>query len=243
MNTCRQSHIRALLLDALGTIVELEPPPPALRALLAERFGIQVDETQAARAIAAEMSYYRSRMAQGRDAASVAALRADCAEVLRGALAPSPQLRAIDGAAMTELLLDTLRFRLFPDARDAIVLARRRGLRVVIASNWDALLADVLSELGLSPLLHGIVTSAQVGAPKPAAAVFRAALAAAGAQPHEALHVGDSFADDVIGARAVGIEPILLRRDGERGPAGVRTIQSLDALAALCAAASRSGEP
>jgi putative hydrolase of the HAD superfamily len=232
-----------LLLDALGTIVELEPPAPALMTLLQERFGIQIDETQAARAIAAEMSYYRSHMAQGRDAASVAALRADCAEVLRGALAPSAQLRAIDGAAMTGLLLDALRFQLFPDAREAIVLARERGMRVVVASNWDALLPDVLGGLGLSTLLHGIVTSAQAGAPKPAAAVFRAALALAGAEPHEALHVGDSFADDVIGAREVGIEPILLRRDGERGPARVRTIQSLDAVAALCGAAQSSGEP
>ncbi len=241
--TSSSTAVRALLLDALGTIVELEPPAPALRALLAERFGIQIDATQAASAIAAEMAYYRSRMAEGRDAASVAALRADCAEVLRGALAPAPQLRAIGGAAMTGLLLEALRFRLFPDARDAIVLARERGLRVVVASNWDALLPDVLGRLGLSQLLHGVVTSAQAGAPKPAGAVFRAALALAGVEPHEALHVGDSYDDDVLGARAAGIEPILLRRDRGRGPAGVTTIHSLGDLAARCGVAPRDGEP
>ncbi|MGO9791296.1 MAG: HAD family hydrolase [Solirubrobacteraceae bacterium] len=234
---------RALLLDALGTIVELEPPAPVLAALLHERFGIQITQTQAANAIHAEMAYYRTRMADGRDAESVAALRCDCAEVLRGVLPPTAQLRAIDGAVMTGLLLDTLRFRLFPDALYAIAGAREAGLRVVVVSNWDALLPEVLDGLGLSQLLHGIVTSAQVGAPKPSAAVFCAALALAGVEPHEALHVGDSFADDVIGAREVGIESILLRRDGQRGPAGVATIKSLDALAALRRAAPSTGEP
>jgi putative hydrolase of the HAD superfamily len=236
------------LLDALGTIVELEPPAPALRALLDERFGIQVSEQQAATAFGAEMRHYRSRMAQARDADRVAALRAECAEVLRGALPPSAQLRAIERRAMTELLLDSLRFRLFPDVLDAVLAARERGLRVVVTSNWDALLPEVLRKLGCLDLLDGVVTSAAVGASKPSAVIFRAALGVAGATPDESIHVGDSLADDVIGARAAGIEPILLARDGARAAGiepfllardggrashGCTTIESLAALAAL----------
>jgi putative hydrolase of the HAD superfamily len=44
------------------------------------------------------------------------------------------------------------------------------------------------------------------------------------------IHVGDSVADDVAGARAAVIEPVLLRRDGGEGPDGVTTISTLDAL-------------
>ena len=204
---------------------------------------MRVSAAQAAGAIAAEMDYYRSRMAQGTDTARVAALRADCAEVLRGALPPAPPLRALDGATMTELLLDALRFKLFPEVPAVLALAREHGVRVVVASNWDALLPDVLGALGITSLLHGIVTSAQAGAPKPAAPVFRAALALAGVEAHEALHVGDSVEDDVIGARAAGIEPILVRRDGARGPDGVTTISSLRDLAALCGSAPAIREP
>jgi putative hydrolase of the HAD superfamily len=144
---------------------------------------------------------------------------------------------------MTRLLLDSLRFRLFPDVRETIVLARKHGLRVVVASNWDALLPEVLGSLGIAPLLHGVVTSAQAGAPKPHTPVFRAALALAGVEPDEALHVGDSFEDDVMGARALGIEAILVRRDGAHGPGGVTTITSLGALAQLCGAAPAIREP
>jgi putative hydrolase of the HAD superfamily len=43
------------------------------------------------------------------------------------------------------------------------------------------------------------------------------ALALAGASPEEAVHVGDSLEEDVLGARAAGIEPILIRRDGGGG--------------------------
>jgi putative hydrolase of the HAD superfamily len=224
-----------LLIDALGTIVELQPPAPALRELLCERFAIEVSEAEAATAFGAEMKHYRSRMAQARDAERVAALRSDCAEVLRGALPRSAQarLRSIDRRAMTELLLDALRFRLCPDVPAALDAARERGLRVVVTSNWDALLPEVLGKLGCLAWLDGVVSSAAVGASKPSPMIFRAALGIAGASAAEAIHVGDSFAEDVIGARAAGIEPVLLARDGRQAPDGVTTIASLDALAAL----------
>jgi hypothetical protein len=48
---------RTLLLDALGTIVGLQPPAPALRGELAGRFGIDVSHAQARRALSAEIVY------------------------------------------------------------------------------------------------------------------------------------------------------------------------------------------
>ncbi len=44
-----------MLLDAFGTLVTLDAPAPQLRALLAERLGVQVTEAQAAEALAAEV--------------------------------------------------------------------------------------------------------------------------------------------------------------------------------------------
>jgi putative hydrolase of the HAD superfamily len=217
----------ALLLDALGTLVVLEPPAPILRRQLAERFGIQVTETRAARAIAAEIAYYRAHLDEGRDAASLATLRRRCAAALRAALPPSDQLARVDSAALTSALLASLRFSVFADARPAILAARDRGKRVVVASNWDISLHGVLARLSLAPLLAGIVTSAEVGARKPAPAVFEQALRLAQVGAEDAIHVGDSFEEDVVGARNAGIEPILLSRDGRPAPPGVRTITSL----------------
>ena len=61
--------------------------------------------------------------------------------------------------------------------------------------------------------------------------MFEQALRLAGAAAGEAVHVGDSVEEDVDGARAAGIDAVLVRRDGSPGPEGVRTIRALTELA------------
>jgi putative hydrolase of the HAD superfamily len=218
---------KALLLDALGTLVRLEPPVPKLRQQLAERFGIHVSELDATTALAAEIRYYRAHLDQGRDQESLAELRRQCADVLREAL-PAPSGRTgLDLDELTAVLLSALNFSAFDDASDAIRAARGRGQRVVVASNWDVSLHDVVARVGLAPLLDGVVTSAEAGARKPAPAVFERALRLADAAPTEVLHVGDSVEEDVIGALRAGIEPVFLSRDGRQAPPGVRQISTL----------------
>jgi putative hydrolase of the HAD superfamily len=213
----------AILIDALGTLVALEPPVPLLRAELKRRFGLEVTARQAERAIAAEIAYYRAHLDEGRDPAGLAALRRRCAGVLRNELpAAGVELDALVGA-----LLESLRFTPFPDVRPALVAARTRRQRLVVVSNWDVSLHGILRALELEPLLDGILTSAEAGARKPAPAIFAQALALAGAGPDEAIHVGDSLDEDVAGARETGIEPVLIRRQPRPEIPGVRTIRSL----------------
>ena len=211
----------------------LAPPEPVLHDLLADRFGVEASAGELTRAIRAEMTHYRTHMNEGRDPASVLALRERCGEVLRGAL-PAHVRRAIaPGPTATRLLLDALQFHAFDDARPALTAARAAGLRIVVVSNWDASLPDVLDRTGLSDLLDGVVTSATEGASKPAEAVFGAALALAGAAPHEAVHVGDTPETDVDGATAAGIAPILLVRGGGSPVPRVPTVDSLEVLPGL----------
>jgi putative hydrolase of the HAD superfamily len=229
MSPSATSAADALLLDALGTLVRLEPPAPPLRRELARRFGVSITDRQAERALAAEIAYYRAHLQDGRDEASLRALRRRCAAVLRDAL-PSA-LAGVEIEALTEALLSSLQFSAFADAPTALAAARDRGQRVVVVSNWDVSLVAVLARVGLEPLLDDVVTSAGVGARKPAAAIFEAALARAGCIAEQAVHVGDSVEEDIAGARAAGVQAVLLRRDGGPGPAGVRTIASLAELA------------
>ncbi|MFN2615938.1 MAG: HAD family hydrolase, partial [Thermoleophilaceae bacterium] len=123
-------------------------------------------------------------------------------------------------------------FTPFPDVPPALRELRARGLRLVVASNWDCSLPRWLERAGLGALLDGAVSSAAVGHAKPAPEVFRRALRVAGAAPEEALHVGDSREADLEGARAAGIRGVLLVRDGFP-PAGVETVGSLAELPAL----------
>ncbi len=221
---------RALLIDGLGTLVSLQPPAPLLRRELALRYGVEVSEAEAARALAAEIAFYRAHMGEGRDTDSLAALRRRCAETLVAALPQGDRLRGHGMVSLTDALLSSLRFEPFPDARRALVRARAHGARVVVVSNWDVSLLEVLELVGLAPLLDGVVTSAAAGAAKPAPGIFRHALALAAVPPGQALHVGDSLGEDVHGARACGIEAILLSRTGETAAPDVPTIAGLDEL-------------
>jgi putative hydrolase of the HAD superfamily len=218
---------RVLLLDALGTLIGLEPPAPALRRVMAERFGIGISESQAAEALAAEIAYYRKHLDEGRDERSLGALRLRCAGVLRDALAGVDGIAQVGARELTEALLASLRFTPFPDARPALETARDRGQRLIVVSNWDVSLVEVLGRLELAPMLDGIITSAQIGARKPSPRIFRHALDLAGVGADECVHIGDTVDDDIEGARAAGIRAILIRRDGAAGPLGVPTIRSL----------------
>ncbi len=228
---------RAVLLDGLGTLVALRPPGDALAAILRERHGLEVEPGDAERAFRAEIAYYRAHHVAGRDARTLAELRVRCAGVL-GAELPAEAGGALSSAQLTAAMLGALRFEALPDAADTLAGLRTRGCRLLAVSNWDVSLTAVLGELGLSELLDGVVTSAEVGEPKPGRAIFEAALARAGVRPAEALHVGDSFALDVRGARAAGVAAVLIDRSAvgsdalQARSAGVPVIASLAELLA-----------
>jgi HAD superfamily hydrolase (TIGR01549 family) len=191
---------RAVFIDALGTMLWLEPPwrriePEAVAGIEPERVRD---------AFVAEMGYYRERSHEGADPESLADLRRRCAAVLSRSIG-----REID----VETMMAAISFGAFEDAAPALRELRAAGVRSVCVSNWDCSLPAILRGLGLGALLDGVVTSAGAGARKPDPAIFVPALEIAGCAPREALHVGDSD-DDLAAARAAGIEALLIDRGG-----------------------------
>jgi putative hydrolase of the HAD superfamily len=217
----------AVLLDALGTLVELQPPAPRLRRLLADE-GFAISEESAAAGFGAEISYYLAHHLEGSDRERLEDLRDRCATTMMDAL----DLPGLDHATARRVMLGALEFTPYPDALEALGVLRERGHVLVIASNWDCSLPDWLGPAGLLELVDGVVTSAEAGAAKPDPAVFRGALELAGAEPADAVHVGDSLDNDVEGARAVGLRAILVQRDGDP-PAGVEAVRVLTELPSL----------
>jgi putative hydrolase of the HAD superfamily len=210
-----------VLLDALGTLVELQPPAPRLRARLAEA-GFEVSEERAAAGFAAEIEYYLAHHLDGADRASLDGLRDRCATVMMEAL----DLDGLDHPTARRAMLGALEFRPYGDVVPALTGLREDGHRLVIVSNWDCSLPEWLRPPGLLSMVDGVVTSADVGAAKPDARIFRRGLELVGAAPEDAVHVGDSVAKDVEGARALGMRAVLLRRAGTP-PADVEHIRSL----------------
>jgi putative hydrolase of the HAD superfamily len=219
--------LTTVLLDALGTLVELQPPAPRLRARLAEA-GFDVSDERAGAGIGAEIEYYLAHHLEGSNRAALEDLRDRCAAVLMDAL----HLDGLDHATARGALMGALEFRPYHDAIPALNALRTDGHGLVVVSNWDCALPDWLAPSGLLELLDGVVTSAEVGVAKPDARVFRRALQLAGAGAEQAVHVGDSPDNDVKGARSAGIRAVLVQRDG-KPPQGMEHIRSLRELVPL----------
>jgi putative hydrolase of the HAD superfamily len=210
-----------VLLDALGTLVELERPWPHLVDELAAR-GVVVDEQDARAAMLAEMAYYRAHHDEAVDWPALKDLRRRCAAVVQDELHVSLPLDDV-----LDALLGAIRFRAYPEVPDVLARLRAGGARLAVVSNWDVSLHDVLERTGLRPLVDAVVISAELGVAKPDPAIFLTALQRLGATADGAVHVGDSLEHDVAGARAAGLEAVLVARNGAVAPEGVRAVRSL----------------
>jgi HAD superfamily hydrolase (TIGR01549 family) len=121
-------------------------------------------------------------------------------------------------------------FFLFDDALPALEALRAHSLRIGLVSNGQRDLEEFARHHGLD--VDVCIGSLAHGRVKPHRSIFEAALAALDASPPEAAMVGDSLADDIEGARALGMRAILLDRDGLH----VGELDRIDTLLALPAA-------
>jgi len=103
-------------------------------------------------------------------------------------------------------------WRVYSDVLPALQGLRGAGFRLVVISNWDSRLPTLLERLGLLPFFDAVVHSSAVGCEKPGAAIFHEAARRMGVLPGAVLHVGDHGLEDVEGARAVGMQALLLER-------------------------------
>ncbi len=100
-----------------------------------------------------------------------------------------------------------------PEAKS--VLSELQGrYKLALISNFDhpPHVHRLLDELALRPFFDAVVVSGDVGVKKPDPAIFIPALEQTGLATDEVLFVGDSPEDDVAGAKAAGLRPVLIRR-------------------------------
>ena len=108
-------------------------------------------------------------------------------------------------------------FSPFEDTVPALQDLRARGYCLGVISNLRRDMDELCQRLGLAEYLDFCVNPQQAGYEKPHAPIFRAALERSAVAPEEALHVGDQYRSDVLGARAVGMQTVLIDRGGWHG--------------------------
>ena len=185
----RFADLDAVTLDVFGTLLTLREPVRALARATAR------EESDVRRAFEREMAYYRPRSHEGRDAETLALLRADCTAVFNGAL---------DTALSPEEFVGALEYQVLDGVPETLAALRARGLELAVVANWDYALAEQLERVDLARYFSTVVTSAEAGAPKPDPQPFLLALERLRIDPGRALHVGDSREDEE-GAAAAGM--------------------------------------
>lgn len=88
--------------------------------------------------------------------------------------------------------------------------------KIVILTDMTAdIQIQKVRDIGIGELVTHLVTSEEIGAEKPDAAIFNAALEKCRLSPEEVCMVGDNFKKDIVGAQNMGIKSFWLNRDGE----------------------------
>ena len=119
-----------------------------------------------------------------------------------------------------------------PDEVRAALDGLKSRYRMSVISNANGTVRAKLERVGLAPYFERILDSHEVGIEKPDPRIFRRALEETGAQAEGSLYVGDLYYVDVIGARAAGMQAVLLDPAGVHGDKPVPTVPGLAALPA-----------
>jgi putative hydrolase of the HAD superfamily len=149
-------------------------------------------------------------------------------DVLRGMGAEGDGVRASAESIVAEWERHE-NFFLYEDTLPTLERLRQHGLRIGLVSNGQRDLEEFARHHRLD--VDAAVGSKTHGYVKPHRSIFETALEALGVTPDAAAMVGDSPADDIVGARALGMRAILLDREG-RHPPGPDVIPTLLALPA-----------
>ncbi len=228
--------IRAVFFDFYGTLADW-PAAEELQQAAAAAEGIMIERSAVASAYRTANAYLDEENAKGH-------VRERTQEE-RDAVFAEYERRLLADAGAPDVSLDVAariwqrvrsapdELQLLPDAEAALASLRSLGLTLGVISNMGLELDGLLERLGIAGYLPVRACTASAGVSKPHPRIFRFALAQAGAQPGEAVHIGDSIPADVEGARGAGIEAVLVQRaPGPQPPDGVRVVGSLTEAAA-----------
>jgi putative hydrolase of the HAD superfamily len=231
----RPKPLRAVFLDIGDTVMRPSPSWERIYATAFAEFGVDVDLEALRGALRAAYHHGGWGLENGFEPSEETSFRRTV-EV---------DQRAIDGLGLSpmpeaffrrlsQMFMVAANWHVFPEVPATLDALRDRGLVVGAVSNWVWSLPELLHALDLVSRFDFVAASARVGFEKPHPEIFRYALHRAHAQPGEVIHVGDHVDADVEGARALGIEAILIDRHGrhraEEVPDGVPIITGLDQL-------------
>ncbi len=146
-------------------------------------------------------------------------------------------------ASVQAIFDDPSNYQIYPETRGTLEELVRAGYPIGVISNATDRLPAVLRHLGLADFFHTVTYSQEVGADKPDPRIFATALARAGRSPAEAIHIGDTWEADYVGARGAGVRAIWVNRHGGDPPEACEMVRDLRGLPPLLARGATGSSP
>ncbi len=229
--------LRAIFFDAAGTLLRVNGSVGEIYARLACEHG------KAVSARALEAGFRRcfaaapSMAFPGAEADQIARLEKawwhDVVQQVFAPLGPFPGFESYFHA-LYDFFAEPQAWQLYPEARRTLAALHARGYRLGVISNFDGRLLGVLNGLDIGHFFDPVVASTRAGAAKPEPAIFQKALVECQLLPKEALHIGDNYELDIVGAQQAGLTPVLIDRSGcQQSTVGCRVVRRLDELLAV----------
>ncbi len=226
------ADLKALFFDLFGTLTHFWPPREELQTTAARDLGLHITHHGIAEGYALADAF------MARENAGPLPLRLRSPEARADFFARYELLILQAAGATVDLPLAARvweRVRqipygmvLFDDVLPHLERLRALGLTLGVITNMDRDGDELARSLGLHGRVDFTVTSREAGAEKPSPLIFRAALDRARVDAPRAAHVGDQLTSDVEGARAAGIQPVLMDRyDALDHPDGVPTVGAM----------------
>ena len=208
-------EIDAVIFDAGGTLIEINPPRQDIISKVLAEHGHKVDRKSVCRALVKADRAFDDDfgLCDGQDEAWYWRKYDDLL---------FKELK-IDGGA--ERLMKAIRERFhefspkveswvaYPDTKPILKALKKRDFKIGMVSNATELLRRVLDNLELTQYFEFIIISDEVGVRKPSKKIFQMAVRAAGTSPNRTIYIGDKLAVDVQGAKKAGMNAVLIDRD------------------------------
>ncbi|MBR2699381.1 MAG: YjjG family noncanonical pyrimidine nucleotidase [Clostridia bacterium] len=110
---------------------------------------------------------------------------------------------------------------MLPNALEVVRRIAEKLPVVIVTNGMTSIQRSRFARSPLTDIVSGIVISEEIGVSKPRPEIFLRALEPMGAEPSEALMIGDGIKSDILGANNAGIDACWLNPGGRRLPEGV----------------------
>uniref|UniRef100_A0A7C9AL81 N-acylneuraminate-9-phosphatase n=1 Tax=Opuntia streptacantha TaxID=393608 RepID=A0A7C9AL81_OPUST len=198
---------KALLVDAVGTLVVPAQPTAQIYRQIGEKYGVKYseDEILSRYRRAYEQPWSRSRLRYVDDGRPfwqyIVTSSTGCSD--------AQYFEELYNYYMTDKAWQLCD----PNAERVFQALRKAGVKVAVVSNFDTRLKPLLRALNCDHWFDAVAVSAEVAAEKPNPIIFLKACDLLGLKPEDAVHVGDDRRNDIWGARDAGCDAWLWGSD------------------------------